>query len=107
MLFCCCLPVLLLSILFAGLKPVITVQLIDIPNVFADKLRQKSSIVSSGFNILAVYMSEDRSDILVAEGIREIETIADNLPGVVILHDLRDWSITWMSANGLRMLGTT
>ncbi|RYY57451.1 MAG: LuxR family transcriptional regulator [Chitinophagaceae bacterium] len=52
-------------------------------------------------------MSVHRSDILVAEGIREIERIADKLPGVVIIHDLRDLSVAWMSASGLALLGIT
>jgi len=31
----------------------------------------------------------------------------DSLPGVVILHDLRDWSIAYMSERGLKQLGLT
>ncbi|RZK21008.1 MAG: LuxR family transcriptional regulator [Pedobacter sp.] len=31
----------------------------------------------------------------------------NNMPGVVIIHDLRDWSIAYMSENGLKQLGAT
>lgn len=31
----------------------------------------------------------------------------NNVPGVVILHDIRNWSIAYMSENGLQLLGTT
>lgn len=31
----------------------------------------------------------------------------NNIPGVVILHDLRNWTIAYMSENGLQLLDTT
>jgi len=40
----------------------------------------------------------------IEKSIAEISSVADNLPGVVILHDLRDWSIAWMSNRGLMEL---
>ena len=39
--------------------------------------------------------------------IDEIASIASKLPGVVIIHDLRDWAVAWMSPNGLERLGVT
>ena len=39
--------------------------------------------------------------------IDEIVNVTSKLPGVVIIHDLRDWSVAWMSPNGLEKLGTT
>lgn len=39
--------------------------------------------------------------------IDEIANISSRLPGVVIIHDLRDWSVVWMSTNGLEKLGIT
>lgn len=44
---------------------------------------------------------------IIAESIAEIVSIADKLPGVVIIHDLRDWSVVWMSSRGLNLLGVT
>lgn len=43
----------------------------------------------------------------ISESIAEIATVADKLPGVVIIHDLRDWSVAWMSARGLAELNAT
>lgn len=39
--------------------------------------------------------------------IAEVVAIANNLPGVLILHDVRDWSVAWMSQRGLDDLGIT
>ncbi|MFN3590212.1 MAG: helix-turn-helix transcriptional regulator [Spirosomataceae bacterium] len=36
-----------------------------------------------------------------------ISNVAYKLPGVVVLHDLRDWSVAWMSPRGLDELGVT
>ena len=44
---------------------------------------------------------------LITNSIEEISRIADKLPGVVIVHDLRDWSVAWMSKNGLDQLGVS
>jgi DNA-binding CsgD family transcriptional regulator len=43
----------------------------------------------------------------ISESIAEIAAVADKLPGVVIIHDLRDWSVAWMSARGLAELNIT
>lgn len=37
--------------------------------------------------------------------ISKITLVADKLPGVVIVHDMRDWSVVWMSSRGLKELG--
>lgn len=42
---------------------------------------------------------------IIEQSIAGIAAIADKLPGVVIIHDLRDWSVAWMSARGLKYLG--
>ncbi len=34
-----------------------------------------------------------------------VAAIAPEMPGVVIIHDLRDWSVAWMSERGLQLLG--
>ncbi len=47
------------------------------------------------------------SEKIIRENIITIEAIADKLPGVVIIHDLRDWSVAWMSPRGLALLGTS
>ena len=39
--------------------------------------------------------------------IATIAATADDLPGVVIIHDLRDWSVAWMSERGLKQLGAS
>ncbi|TFF33441.1 helix-turn-helix transcriptional regulator [Mucilaginibacter psychrotolerans] len=44
---------------------------------------------------------------IISQSIGEIVLIADKLPGVVIIHDLRDWSVAWMSKRGLDLLGIT
>lgn len=41
---------------------------------------------------------------IIKQNIKEVEVYADDLPGVVILHDLRDWSVVWMSNRGLEQL---
>ena len=41
------------------------------------------------------------------EAIAAIASIADKLPGVVIIHDMKDWSVVWMSKRGLQELGVT
>ncbi len=43
----------------------------------------------------------------INRSIAEIAAVADKLPGAVIIHDLRDWSVAWMSARGLKSLGIT
>ena len=41
----------------------------------------------------------------INNAITRISEIADKFPGVVIIHDLRDWSVRWMSKRGLDRLG--
>lgn len=49
----------------------------------------------------------DTNQEIINRSIAEISVIACKLPGVVILHDLRDWSVAWMSQRGLDELGIT
>ena len=44
---------------------------------------------------------------VITAKIATIATTAAELPGVVIIHDLRDWSVAWMSERGLNQLGVT
>jgi DNA-binding CsgD family transcriptional regulator len=41
----------------------------------------------------------------INQAVAEIAAVADNLPGVVVIHDLRDWRVVWMSPRGLAQLG--
>ena len=50
-------------------------------------------------------MTSDPLQRKIDNCIAEIAPIAGKLPGVVILHDLRDWSVAWMSNRGLSELG--
>ncbi len=43
----------------------------------------------------------------ISHCIAEVSSIADKMPGVLILHDVRDWSVAWMSQRGLDDLGIT
>ena len=43
----------------------------------------------------------------IEKAVSEIAAIADKLPGVITIHNLKDWSITWMSQRGLIDLGIT
>jgi DNA-binding CsgD family transcriptional regulator len=43
----------------------------------------------------------------IDKAIAEIAGIADKLPGVIVIHDLRDWSVAWMAPRGLAQLGVT
>jgi len=43
----------------------------------------------------------------INDAVAKISAVADELPGAVVLHDLRDWSVVWMSEKGLRQLGVT
>lgn len=49
-------------------------------------------------------MAESSINTKIQKAIAEIAPIANHLPGVVILHDLRDWTIAWMSERGLQQL---
>lgn len=46
-------------------------------------------------------MPVDAIEVKIQDAIKEISAIAERLPGVVLLHDMRDWSIAWMSKMGL------
>jgi DNA-binding CsgD family transcriptional regulator len=43
----------------------------------------------------------------ITKSIAEIAAIADKLPGVVVIHDLTDSSVAWMSERGLSQLGVS
>jgi DNA-binding CsgD family transcriptional regulator len=43
----------------------------------------------------------------IEQGVAEIATIAERMPGVTIIHDMRDGSVIWMSKRGLLELGIT
>lgn len=45
--------------------------------------------------------------LTITNSIAEIAAVADKLPGVVVIHDLRDSSVAWMSDRGLSQLGVT
>ncbi len=45
--------------------------------------------------------------ISIEKAIAEIAAIADHLPGVVTIHDIRDWSVAWMSDRGLKGLNVS
>ncbi|MFD0751477.1 helix-turn-helix transcriptional regulator [Mucilaginibacter calamicampi] len=47
------------------------------------------------------------AESLITQCITEIATVATKLPGVIIIHDLRDWSVAWMSPRGLAQLNVT
>ena len=50
------------------------------------------------------YYMLSRHQEIINQNIVEISASADKYPGVVILHDLRDWSVAWMSKSGLNGL---
>jgi len=43
----------------------------------------------------------------IDKAIAEIAAISDQLPGVVTIHDIRDWSVAWMSDRGLKGLNVS
>ena len=47
------------------------------------------------------------ADTRIEKSIAEISAVAEKLPGVVVIHDLRDWSVAWMSPRGLGQLNLT
>ena len=49
-------------------------------------------------------MNNTSVEDIIKDAITEIAASADKLPGVVIIHDLRDWSVAWMSNSGLQQL---
>lgn len=44
---------------------------------------------------------------IIQEKIAQIIPVAELLPGVVVIHDLRDWTVAWMSPRGLSGLGVS
>lgn len=46
-------------------------------------------------------------EIRIKESVAKIAATADQLPGVLTIHDLRDWSVIYMSSRGLGELNTT
>ena len=51
-------------------------------------------------------MSDQNNENKIRHHIAEIVQVADKLPGVVIIHDVRDLTVVWMSDRGLEELGT-
>lgn len=49
-------------------------------------------------------MSAESVDDIISRNIKDIAAIANILPGVVIIHDLRDWSVAWISDRGVKEL---
>ncbi|WP_026463420.1 helix-turn-helix transcriptional regulator [Adhaeribacter aquaticus] len=39
--------------------------------------------------------------------IEEVKAYASDIPGVIIIHSLLDWSLVWMSPNGLKQIGVS
>jgi len=52
-------------------------------------------------------MRSDSEDKIIENAIAVVADIASKMPGVVILHDVRDWSVAWMSEWGLNQLSVT
>jgi len=47
------------------------------------------------------------SEPLIYNKLLELDEFAQKIPGVVIVHDLRDGSVAWMSPRGTELLGVT
>jgi DNA-binding CsgD family transcriptional regulator len=47
------------------------------------------------------------SQRIIKQKIKDVSALADDIPGVVILHNLNDWSVVWMSERGLKQLGAS
>jgi DNA-binding CsgD family transcriptional regulator len=52
-------------------------------------------------------MFNQQMSLQIEEAIAHMASIAEKLPGVLIIHDIRDGSVVWMSKQGLRELGIT
>ena len=52
---------------------------------------------------MSVYSIEDK----IQSAIDSVKNYAADLPGVLVLHDLRTWKVAWMSERGLSQLGIT
>lgn len=51
--------------------------------------------------------SNNTLGLKIKNKIAEIAQIADEFPGVILIHDMRDLSIVYMSSRGVQQLGTT
>ncbi|HKG06213.1 MAG TPA: helix-turn-helix transcriptional regulator [Pedobacter sp.] len=49
----------------------------------------------------------ESNDMIIEKAIAGVADVANKMPGVVILHDLRDWTVAWMSEWGLQQLNIT
>jgi DNA-binding CsgD family transcriptional regulator len=52
-------------------------------------------------------MSKDHLQKRIADKIAEIATVADQIPGVIVIHSLPDFTVQYMSAAGLKGIGKT
>ncbi|HEX8377258.1 MAG TPA: hypothetical protein VF602_05525 [Pedobacter sp.] len=52
-------------------------------------------------------MTELTSDLIIKQKIEEVKAFADEIPGVVILRNLNDRSVVWMSDRSLNLLGVS
>jgi DNA-binding CsgD family transcriptional regulator len=50
-------------------------------------------------------MSQNRIEERIAAKIRDIAALAEEVPGVIIIHNIRDLSVVYMSPRGQRILG--
>lgn len=50
-------------------------------------------------------MNDNRIDERIAGKIREIAAFAEEIPGVIIIHNIKDLSVVYMSPRGQRILG--
>lgn len=46
-------------------------------------------------------------ELIIENAVKEIAATANKYPAVVMIHDISDWRIVWMSENGLKYLGLT
>lgn len=44
---------------------------------------------------------------IIEKAVNEIAAVANKIPAVTVIHDLRDWRVAWMSERGLKLLGLT
>ncbi|HEY0654792.1 MAG TPA: LuxR C-terminal-related transcriptional regulator [Chryseosolibacter sp.] len=50
-------------------------------------------------------MNKNRIEERIAAKIREIASVAEEIPGVIIIHNIKDLSVVYMSPRGQRILG--
>ena len=66
--------------------------------------------LTDNYNLYYCFQNMSKNVLIqskIDNAIAKISAIADELPGVVILHDLRDWSVAWISKRGLQQLGVS